>query len=68
MSIFLDQADVKKLTGYEMASYQLKWCRNNGITAWLSAQGEVNIPKAAVEGRKAENDSSWTPDFSALRG
>lgn len=67
MSRFLEPDDVKRLTGYEMASFQLKWCRNHGVQAWLSARGEVIIPVAAIEGRKAENDAAWSPDFSALR-
>lgn len=68
MSAFLEPADVERLTGYKMASFQLKWCRNNGIPAWLSAQGEVIVPLAAVEGRKAAaNEPAWSPDFSALR-
>lgn len=69
MSPFLEPEDVKRLTGYEMASFQLKWCRNNGIPAWLSAKGEVIVPIAAVEGRKpAANEERWTPDYSALKG
>lgn len=67
MSRFLELADVKRLTGYELPSFQLKWCRNNGVQAWLSAQNEVMIPVAAIEGRKAPaNESEWKPDFSAI--
>lgn len=68
MSPFLEPADVEKLTGYVMASYQLKFCRNNGIQAWLSAKGEVVIPRVAIEGRKPANEERWTPDYSALKG
>lgn len=67
MSRFLEPADVERLTGYVLASWQLKWCRNNGVQAYLSARGEVLIPVAAIEGRKAENDPTWSPDFTALR-
>jgi hypothetical protein len=67
MSRFLTAEDVKKLTGYEMPSFQLKWCRTNGVMAWLSAQNECVVPVAAIEGRKADNDAAWTPDFSGLR-
>lgn len=67
MSPFLEPEHVVRLTGYEMASYQLKWCRNNGIPAWLNAKGEVIVPLAAVEGRKAANEPAWTPNYSALR-
>lgn len=68
VSPFLDPADVQRLTGYEMASYQLKWCKANGVPAWLNARGEVIIARTAVEGRpKAENDPAWSPDFTVLR-
>lgn len=68
MSPFLEPADVVRLTGYEMASYQLKWCRNNGVAAWLNARGEVIIARTAVEGKpKAENDAAWTPDLTVFR-
>lgn len=69
MSPFLDPADVKRLTGYVMASKQLEWCKRHGIPAWLSAAGEVNVPLAAIEGRKtAANEPAWKPDYSAIRG
>jgi hypothetical protein len=67
MSRFLEPADVERLTGYVMASKQLKWCRNNGVQAYLSARGKVQIPVTAIEGRKADNDPAWKPDFSPLR-
>lgn len=68
MSPFLEPADVEKLTGYVMPSFQLKWCRTNGVTAWLSARGEVVVPRAAIEGRpKAANESDWTPDLTVFR-
>ena len=67
MSAFLEPDDVARLTGYEMASYQLKWCKRNGIAAWLSAKGEVIVPLAAIEGRKVANEPTWTPDFSHIR-
>ena len=66
MSAFLEPDDVEKLTGYVMASYQLKYCRNNGIRAWLNARGEVVIPRSAIDGKPAANESGWEPDFAAL--
>lgn len=67
MSAFLEPDDVKRLTGYVRASAQIAWCRNNGVQAWLSAAGEVIIPTSAVHGRPAQNDASWSPDYTALR-
>lgn len=66
MSRFLEPADVELLTGYVMASKQLKWCRNNGVQAYLSARGKVLIPVAAIEGKAPANEPDWKPDFSAL--
>lgn len=51
-----------------MASKQLAFCKRNGIAAWLNARGQVVVPLAAIEGRKAANEPSWRPDFRALRG
>jgi hypothetical protein len=68
VSPFLEPEDVLRLTGYEMASYQLKWCRNNGVQAWLNAKGEVIIPRVAIEGRKPANEADWKPDLSVFRG
>ena len=66
MSPFLAPPDVERLTGYVMASKQIEWCKRNGIPAWMNARGEVVIPLAAIEGRKAANEATWKPDFSVL--
>lgn len=68
VSLFLPPDDVARLTGYVMASKQLAWCKRNGVQAYLSARGEVVIPIAAIEGRKAANEPAWAPDFTELRG
>lgn len=69
MNPFLEREHVERLTGYKMASYQLAWCKRNGIAAWLNAAGEVIVPLAAIEGRKAANDDrAWSPDFTEIRG
>lgn len=67
MSPFLEPDDVEKLTGYVMASKQLKWCRNNGVRAYLNARGEVVVPRSAIDGTKAANEPTWTPNYQALR-
>lgn len=68
LSPFLEPADVERLTGYVMASFQLRFCKNNGIPAWLNARGEVVIPRAAIEGRgPAANEPAWRPDYTALQ-
>jgi hypothetical protein len=68
MSPFLDPADVTRLTGYKLASFQLRWCRENGVRAWLNGSGEVIVPRSAIDGVKvAGNDPAWNPDFSPLQ-
>ncbi len=60
---------MKKLTGYERASFQLRWCVENGVRAWLSAAGEVVVPRSAIDGTpQAKNDPAWAPDFTKIRG
>jgi hypothetical protein len=61
VSRFLESADVERLTGYVMPSFQLKWCRNNGVQAYLSARGEVMIPVVAIEGKAPANESTGSP-------
>jgi hypothetical protein len=67
MSQFLTSDDVERLTGLVRASRQLAWCKANGVQAWLSARGEVIIPLVAINGRAANDEPEWKPDFSALR-
>lgn len=68
MSLFLEEPEVVKLTGYVMPSFQLKYCAKHGIPARLNARGEVIIARVVIEGRgKAENDPKWQPDFAANR-
>jgi hypothetical protein len=66
MSPFLEREDVERLTGFVMSSKQLQWCKNNGVRAYLSAKGEVIVPRTAIDGKPAANDDRWRPDFSKI--
>jgi hypothetical protein len=63
---FLSESAVKRLTGRERPSAQLRWCRDNGVRAWLSARNEVVIPVAAVNGKPAAEADTFTPDFTVF--
>ncbi len=54
MSIFLDKADIKKLTGKTHKSCQVEILRNMGIPFRINAANEPIVTISAVEGRKVE--------------
>lgn len=66
MSLFLLPEDVRRLTGLERPSAQLRWCKENGVQAWLSADNEVIVPVSAIHGKPAANESAWNMDISKI--
>jgi hypothetical protein len=66
VDIFLTADQVKRLTGLERPSAQLRYCKREGIPARLNARNEVIIARSFFEAKKATNDSEWTPDFRGI--
>lgn len=54
MSIFLDKADIKKLTGKTHKSCQVAILRDMGIPFRINAANEPVVTVSAVEGGKVE--------------
>lgn len=65
MSIFLDDDDVAKLTGFKLKSRQIDLLRHRGILFYINAAGRPVVPKSAVESQSntAETlDQPWVPN------
>lgn len=60
---FLDDPDLRKLTGRKFKSKQIAWLRKEGIPFRVSATGHPVVTWAAVDGRKEVNEppQRWTP-------
>lgn len=61
--LFLNDAELAKLTGFKIKSKQIDWLRAQGLPFRVSATGHPVVTRLAVEGRQDEADASggWTP-------
>lgn len=65
---FLDDGELRKLTGRAYKSRQIEWLRSEGIPFRVSATGHPVVTWAAVEGRReaaAAQSQGWTPKVIA---
>ncbi len=62
-SLFLDDADMVRLTGRPQKSRQIEWLRQNGIPFRVNATGHPVVTKAAAEGRQEASPAprGWVP-------
>lgn len=62
-SLFLEDADLCRLTGRKAKSKQIQWLRQNGIPFRVNATGHPVVTRAAVDGKPAAEPLSraWTP-------
>lgn len=63
---FLDDDDLRLLTGRGQKSRQIQWLRSEGIPFRVNATGHPVVTWAAVEGRKdtaaqAPQPQGWSP-------
>lgn len=62
MSAFLDNDELKTLTGRKSKSHQIDALRRIGIPFYVNATGHPVVTRAAVEGRKDEPvKAAWMP-------
>ena len=61
--LFLNDAELAKLTGFKIKSKQIVRLRAQGIPFQVNASGHPVVTRAAVEGRResAEAEAGWTP-------
>jgi hypothetical protein len=65
MSIFLDDDDVRKLTGKKLKAGQVDVLRRMGILFYINASGWPVVPKSAVDpqiNKINQPDQPWVPD------
>lgn len=63
--LFLDDAQLRQLTGRSQKSRQIAWLRAEGIPFRVNATGHPVVTWSAVEGRREAGApspaASWTP-------
>ena len=59
MSLFLDDADLVKLTGRHHKSKQVEWLRSEGIAFRISATGHPVVTWLAVNGQREPEVQGW---------
>jgi hypothetical protein len=67
MSGFLEDVDLKRLTGCRQKRRQIRWLRDEGIPFRVNATGHPVVTWAAVEGKKAVAEQPQLPRAWAPR-
>lgn len=62
-TMFLEEEELAKLTGYKFKSKQIEWLRAQAIPFRVSATGHPVVTRGAIEGRKEEPalPERWAP-------
>lgn len=61
-TLFLEDAEMAKLTGFKIKSKQIEWLRSQGIPFRVSATGHPVVTRSSVEGRpEAASTDGWAP-------
>lgn len=63
-SLFLEDADLRRLTGRKTKSKQIEWLRQNGIPFRINATGHPVVTRAAIDGKpgvEPAQSRAWTP-------
>jgi hypothetical protein len=65
---WLDDEELRDLTGYVRPTCQARWLGENGIKFYLNAINKVRVPREAVAGLQVGKTQKRTePDFSKVR-
>ncbi len=48
--MFLTPEQLRELTGYQLAAYQIRWLQSRGVTHWVRADGKPVVPVGARVG------------------
>lgn len=62
-ALFLDDDELKTLTGRKTKSKQIEWLRASGVPFRVNATGHPVVTRVAVEGRQepVQQPRGWTP-------
>lgn len=69
-SLFLDDADLERLTGRKRPAAQIDWLRDHGYRHEINGAGRAVVVRAEVEARlvsKVARGRSTEPNWSALK-
>jgi hypothetical protein len=58
---FVDDVDLRRLTGRQQKSRQIEWLRAAGIPFRISATGHPVVLWAALEGKDVKTNEGWQP-------
>lgn len=58
---FLEDTDLKRLTGRHQKSRQIEWLRAEGIPFRVSATGHPVVLWAAINGERVASNEVWQP-------
>lgn len=62
--LFLEDGELRTLTGRKTKSKQIEWLRQNGVPFRVNATGHPVVTRAAIDGRQpaeAIQSRGWTP-------
>lgn len=63
-SIFLNDGDIKKLTGCTRKSEQIDTLRSQGVLFFINKAGKPVVPKSAITGSTIEpQPETWNPNI-----
>jgi hypothetical protein len=60
-SVFLEDPDLKRLTGRHQKSRQIEWLRMAGIPFRVSATGHPVVLWVAINGKDLGTNEGWQP-------
>ncbi len=60
-SPFLDDPDLKRLTGRQQKSRQIEWLRDAGIPFRINATGHPVVLWVALKGKDVNVSEAWRP-------
>lgn len=65
--MFLSDRQVRRLTGENEKSAQIRWLVAQGVRHWVNAAGKPIVPVSEIEapGTRA-TAPGWSPDFSRM--
>jgi hypothetical protein len=68
-TLFLEDDELAKLTGYKIKSKQIEWLKAAAIPFRVSATGHPVVTRGAIEGRKEEpaKPPRWVPSVVGAR-
>lgn len=70
MTVFLDDDDIKTLTGFSIKKKQVEQLRKMGIPFFLNGCGKPVVARSAIDGgvNTGKSKTGWTPSILKSHG